>query len=430
MKIFTAFALSMMCFIGLRAQSANDDWTFHHTDIDGWFGALAEAPNGHIFAGGGAPESYFREYDNTDWSLYNEGNTGVNFFFFGRDLIVDQNGTLWLSPGNTAGLSSWDGETVTNYYTGNSGLISNSVFGVGIDHDNVLWTTTLQSFDGTTWETYDRQECFHGGMRKVFVDSDNTVWISGTYSIGIESGIVDQPCVFRIADGESTAFHFLDGDNLPEIYGGYHLIDQLPDGTLFIAGKTEDAIVMKTFDGTAWQDWVSYTGPEVGTSYWDVHVDVNGNILLGGEKEDGIAQIAKYCQGEWTFYDLPEEDSFPGVIFELLVDSQSRLWIVGANGLASVPYTPTTCLTVDVEDPVETPTTKPYLSYHEGYLSVWNLPADQSLQAISIYDPLGQQVGNYQWSGQPLFVGKLPAGTYAAQMQMREQRQSVLFVVH
>ncbi|GJM35509.1 MAG: hypothetical protein DHS20C18_45100 [Saprospiraceae bacterium] len=423
MKILNTLLFFLCLPLFLNAQSATDDWTFHHNPEDGWFGNISEGPNGHIFVGGGSPQSHFREYDGNNWTLYNQSNTGAPFGFFGRDLITDSNGTLWLSPGNANGVTSWDGTNLTNFNTTNSDIISNSNFGVGIDENNTLWTTSMQSFDGTNWETYSPNGCYHGGMRLVFVDSDNAVWIYGVFGIGIETGILDQPCIFRIANGEVTAFHIDNGDNLPVLSGGYHLIGELSDGTLFVAGKTLNGIELKTFDGENWQDLDTYTGPEAGSSFWGLWVDANGNILLGGQKDATTAQIVKYCQGTWTFYDLPEADGFPKVIYDLMVDRQSRLWISGQTGLASLPYTSTTCLTTTGLDPVQNEAHAcAYLRYENGYLMPLNCAQSEQITSFTIYDALGRQIGHHRWTGQSTSIGQLPTGMYAVRLEFKDHK--------
>ena len=191
MKNFLAFFAAILFTISLTSQGANDNWTFHHEPSDGWFSALGEDSNGNIVVGGGSPNSHFRVFDGNTWTLYHPNNFALNYSFFGRDLAVDSEDKIWLSPGNHDGVTKWNGSTFENFNTSNSGIISNSNFGIAFDQNDVLWTTSRQSFDGLDWVTHPHNDCWFGGPRLVFVDDQNDIWISGVISLGIETGIVN-----------------------------------------------------------------------------------------------------------------------------------------------------------------------------------------------------------------------------------------------
>ena len=201
----------------LFAQGANDDWTFHQQPGDGWFGGIVEDSNGRIIIGGGSPNSHFRVLEDTTWTLHHPDDYGVNFVFLGRDVDVDLDNNVWLSPGNHDGITKWNGTSLENFNTSNSDIVSNSNFGIAIDQNNHLFTTSWQSFDGSNWQYYGHDDCYKGGARNVFVADNNDIWISGTPSIGIETGTVTQPCVHRISNGIISSFHFENGDNLPKV---------------------------------------------------------------------------------------------------------------------------------------------------------------------------------------------------------------------
>lgn len=398
------------------SQSASDNWVFHNSPNDGWFGAIAESPDGRIFAGGGLPNSFFRVYDGNTWTNYTQAGTGVNFYFFGRDLAVDNNNVLWISPGNQGGITSWDGTTLTNYSTANSGINSNSVFGLAVDHDNTVWLTSMQSFDGANWTSFSTNFCNFGGRRSVFVADDNDIWISGVYSVGIETGIITQPCVYRISNGTSSSFHVNNGDNLPVLSGGQHLITQLADGTVLLAGKTTDGVVLHKFDGTGWGHYATYNGSDVGDAFWGICVDHSDNIFIAGSKNATTSQILKLCNGAWTVYNLPEEDGFPRAIFDVFVDSQSRLWIAGDKALCSLPYASSYCLTTDIQDHMPAMVCQK-IWYDQGYLNVENCPASNVDFQVRIYDTSGRLLINQQELQSPLYVGILTKGIYFVQLQ-------------
>ena len=296
-----------------------------------------------------------------------------------------------------------------------------------------MWTSSLQSFDGNIWETFSNNDCYDGGPRVVFVDDNNDVWVSGVVSIGIETGDVFQPCVYQISNGVSTSYHFDLGDNLPELEGpvGNHLIGQLSDGKVFIVGKTGSGIEIKSFNGTSWDDLNTFNSSEVGQSYWGLWVDENDNILLGGAKDNASAQIAKYCNGDWTFYDLPEVDGFPSVIYDLMVDSQSRLWFAGNVGLGSVPYVSTSCKTTSTRS-IKNQLICSSLNYKEGNITLLNCTTSElnSLQ-FQIYDSTGKQVKNGTISNTSFFIGQLSSGLYFAHLRKNNSiTQTLKFIAN
>lgn len=263
------------------------------------------------------------------------------------------------------------------------------------------------------------------------MDDNNEVWISGVVSIGIETGDIFQPCVYHISNGISTSYHLDNGDNLPELEGpvGNHLVGQLSDGMIFVVAKTSNGIEIKNFNGSSWEDFHTFNSSEVGQSYWGLWVDENNNILLGGAKDNETAQIAKFCNGNWTFYDLPEADGFPSVIYDLMVDSQSRLWVAGNVGLGSVPYVPTTCQTTSTNPPLNKEICS-NLHYQQGVITL--LDCDEfnfnSLE-YQIYDSVGKKVKNASVSGSSFFIGELPSGLYFINLQKNKiSTQTLKFI--
>ena len=153
-------------------------------------------------------------------------------------------------------------------------------------------------------------------------------------------------------------------------------------------------------------------------SYWGIWIDENDNILLGGSKDNETAQIAKFCShtSEWTFYDLPESSGFPSVIYDLMVDSQSRLWFTGNIGLASVPYTPTTCLTSSTETTFKSELCAS-VSFQQGFINFHDCEKilNGNLQ-FDLYDSVGRLLDHREISAASIFVDDLTAGVYYVQL--------------
>ena len=335
-------------------------------------------------------------------------------FGYLQEIIMElQNGMVQLSKTSTPS---------------NSGIISNSNFGIAVDQDNNLWTSSLQSFDGNIWASFSNGGCYKGGPRLVFIDDNQDTWVSGTVSVGIESGIVEQPCVYYFSDIASEVFHFEEDDNLPELeaFSGQHLIGQLSDGTIILVGKTANGIEIKNFNGTSWDDFNTFNSPEVGMSYWGLWIDENDNILLGGAKDNETSQIAKFCNGDWTFYDLPEADGFPPVIFDLMVDNQSRLWFTGNVGLGSVPYTPTTCQTTHTKSLVDNKICSS-VNYHNGFLTLMDCQSN-NVNGVSyqLFDAAGKSIHTGSINSSSQFIGQLNSGLYFIHLKQNKSNIQTL----
>lgn len=333
----------------------DDNWIFHHQPTDGWFGAVVKDMQGNIIVGGGGGNSHFRVYNGDTWDLYMPEDFDVPFGFYGRSMAVDADNVLWLAQGNFDGLTSWDGTMVYNHNTSNSGLISNSVFGVGVDLGNQLWHTELQSFNGLDWATIPFS-CNSGSRRRLFFPSSGEVWVSGGSSVHIEEGIVFQPCVYRIADNDLVAYHADSGDNLPDLsFGsGHHLMSEAPDGTILLFGRgSSGAIEAKALLDDAWVDWGLYEGPEVAESaYYSIWTEPDGTAWLCGQKGNGVGQIVQYCQGEWTVYDLPEDLGFPNAFFDIMVNGNT-MWAVGSTGICELELPERSCLSPSAQQEQE-----------------------------------------------------------------------------
>jgi len=90
------------------------------------------------------------------WIVYNTGNSGLpsNDIF---SLAVDHNNFIWIAT--SAGLAKYKNSIWTVYNTSNSNIPSNNISGISFDLLNNVWISTIDSgaamFDGTNWTVYD-----------------------------------------------------------------------------------------------------------------------------------------------------------------------------------------------------------------------------------------------------------------------------------
>jgi ligand-binding sensor domain-containing protein len=104
-----------------------------------------------------------------------------------KDITEDKYGTIWF--GHTDGISSMDGELVTNYYE-SDGLISNDVWNISSDAEGKIWIGTIEGacvFDGKTFSKFElplgERDTTVGissdkMINKIYQDRKGKLWIS------------------------------------------------------------------------------------------------------------------------------------------------------------------------------------------------------------------------------------------------------------
>ncbi|MBK8080213.1 MAG: hypothetical protein IPK25_07995 [Saprospiraceae bacterium] len=116
-------------------------------------------------------------------SIKSESGQGVTI----KDITEGQDGKIWL--GHTDGISSVDGELVTNYYE-SDGLISNAVWCIATDVIGNIWIGTIEGacvFDGKTFKNFELPMGIKDTtvgvssdkmINKIFRDRKGKLWIS------------------------------------------------------------------------------------------------------------------------------------------------------------------------------------------------------------------------------------------------------------
>jgi len=232
-----------------------------------------------------------------------------------KDIVEDPSGKIWI--GHTDGVSSVEGDAVTNYYASH-GLVDNDVWCIEADAKGNIWIGTIAGvsvFDGVKFVDFELPEgeldttlgvSSTKMVHQIFEDSRGQLWFStnaGLFSladeelvhvsaqVGIKTNFINQ--VYESRTGEvfistKEALYRLDGDNLENI-------------TVDIAdiGKGIGAIEQDT-EGRLW-------------------FVVNQHFLYTYDGEST------------TEYQKPADQSGP-VIFQIYEDQSQRLWFVGYGG--------------------------------------------------------------------------------------------------
>ena len=119
---------------GLNRFDRINTWTNYTPPMGGNFQAGTLDKNGNVWYGG----SYLNRWDGNSWTYFSSAN-GLPWDFI-TALAVDTNNILWIGTQN--GLSSYDGNTFTNYFLRNSGLTADYISDIDVDSFNNKWICT------------------------------------------------------------------------------------------------------------------------------------------------------------------------------------------------------------------------------------------------------------------------------------------------
>jgi len=106
---------------------------------------------------------------------------------FLEGMVVASDGTVWIATAG-AGVAQLDPSSESwTVYTTEGGLAANTVRGIDLAPDGVLWFGTdggVSRFDGSIWTTYtDQDGLVYNGVRDVAVALDGTVWFATAQGI-------------------------------------------------------------------------------------------------------------------------------------------------------------------------------------------------------------------------------------------------------
>lgn len=231
-----------------------------------------------------------------------------------KDITEDKDGTIWL--GHTDGISSVDGEKVTNYYE-SDGLISNDVWCISSDVEGNIWIGTIEGvcvYDRKKFVTFVLPEGIRDTtvgvsstkmVQGILKDSKGVMWFStnaGLFSytnnrlenvsakVGIPTNFVG-----KITEDKSGAFW------VPTSVGLFYL-----------KGDTLTNTTEKHFDESK--------------GIWSIVVDYKGDIWFNCRRS-----IYRLRDEKITEYRI-EEGNYGPLTFQIYEDKKSRLWFVGYGG--------------------------------------------------------------------------------------------------
>jgi len=244
-------------------------------------------------------------------SIKSESGKGVTI----KDIAEGQDGKIWL--GHTGGISSIDGELVTNYYE-SDGLISNAVWCIATDAEGIIWIGTMEGacvFDGKTFKNFELplgiKDTTVGVssdkmINKIFRDSKGKLWISSNAGL------------FSYSNNRLTNVSKKAGIKSNFVSIGFE--DKA--GVLWLTSKEglytlNDGVAKKITDESI----------EMGKGIGSVAEDKVGKIWFVVNQN----YLYTYDGKELTEFQKSEENKGP-VVFQIYKDQDKRLWFVGYGG--------------------------------------------------------------------------------------------------
>ena len=263
----------------------------------------------------------------------------------GLDVALDTNNTPWY--GSYEGLKHLENGSWTTFDTSNSGIASNSVRDVAVDHQNRVWTANnpdfvsgewigggISLFDGTDWTVFDPSNTSMPStyVYLIAVDSDDNIW-AVDWSLGsphimkydgnewtfydtTNSPIPKEGSIRNLASDKSGNIYFATGPVL--------IIDR---GPVFRGGGE----VLK-FDGSVWSTLSVKSNGLPYSAARTIAEDQSGNIWFGTM----LNGIAMFDGLNWYNFDVTNTPLFESnSVNDIGVDNDGVLWFTG-NGLSIV----------------------------------------------------------------------------------------------
>jgi uncharacterized repeat protein (TIGR01451 family) len=246
----------------------------------------------------------------------------------------DKLGNKWIA---SWGLTKFDGFNWTTYRTTNSGIPSDDVQTVFVDHSNTIWITygssstnalNVASFNGVNWTTYSLPLLNGISVQKIVEDSSGNLWMS-TMLDGLLKYNGSNWTFFNSQNSSLTNDHIL---------GMY--IDK--NGKLWLTPYSQGLV---SFDGTNWAIYNTNNSP-LNSNYINLlGVDATNSVWILDADASGVNLFLKRFDGtNWTTYFHPRALGM-ATSKQNTCDANGNLWmgfvssVIKFDGTSLTPYT-------------------------------------------------------------------------------------------
>ena len=242
-------------------------------------------------------------------------------------MAVDHQNRLWIASSN--GLYCFDGTTWQTFNKNNSGLTTNRVYCVAFDKDDRLWTSCgrlvnnyyaeigdgLFCFDGINWTRYISQ--YDDEVNRATEGYVHLKMPIRTNSIGRIA--IDDNNTFWMVINYNEVYITLDID---EIHGGLIRWDGKDEWHQFLSPYTPDP-TLPTYEPGEWIDNVDFVLP--GNWINDIDIDRYGRLWVSFEGDHGVAM---YDGKDFIVWDMDIPGIASGNAYNLAIDKErDRLWV-------------------------------------------------------------------------------------------------------
>jgi ligand-binding sensor domain-containing protein len=304
---------------------------------------------------------------------------------------MEDNGNQWFYvldfySADSCGVANFDGTTWTFYNTSNSGLPSDLVYEIAIDHDGNKWFGTLLGiamFDGVNWIVYDTSNSgLPVNVGDIAIDPEGNKWFA---TIGV-----------TMFDGANWLNYNTGNSGLPSDHVTCIAFDD--NGNKWFG--TYDAGLAR-FDGTNWTVYNTTNSGLVSDRITSISTDNYGNLWAIVFQNNGVAM---FDGSNWTIYNsanspLPSDD-----VDCMVIDTYGNKWF-GFYYYGAVVFNENGVITHTARQEPTVPSLTAYPNPFSGMLNIGYSLTETRKVVINLYSSEGKLIKN-------ICSGLKPKGDY------------------
>jgi len=294
---------------------------------------------------------------NAQISNYTTGNSGL----LGNNVTsigFDSQGNTWFLT-YEQGVSKFDGTNWTTYTHNNSGLINEFVHVLGVDSMDQVWIGTfngLSVYDGSNWSNYTTANgLVSDNILSIAFDNQNNKWIGATGGVSMFDGTTwhNHTLYDGLIDSSVTAIAFDSQGN--KWFGSETGITKY-DGVnyhYFLQGEPVLDIAIDSFDNI-WCAIGLWQGPNLGVKKydgitWTSITQANSGLAhnnvrsISVDKDNKIwfatqAGVSVFDGTDWLTYTASNTGMVSSNINVVAFDAQNNKWIGSSGGVSMMTY--------------------------------------------------------------------------------------------
>lgn len=268
------------------------------------------------------------EYDGSDWNMHPTSNSGLPSNTV-SNIVIDHYGNVWMDAdsqlgvfgGNDApgGLVKFNGTSWTAYDNTNSPLPDANISALAVDTDNNLWVGTgkgLAMFDGTRWTLYDQAAMGIGedAVGDMAIDDSGLIWLT------IEG--------FGVVTFDGSTWTTYPSDSTPLPLNGLSVIEPGAGGTAWV-GTAANGLFH--YDGSSWTNYTSSNSNLPFDNITSLFLDPQGKLWIGSSSYTD-AGLTVYDGSTWNPVGIRDG---MGEVNDITMDASGVLWLAIGNGFST-----------------------------------------------------------------------------------------------